>query len=226
MRVRFNPFAADLLAGVMITFAIAWMAALARPLSRELPGLFFADRHGETWMGFGRRGLGWEWRTIYGATGLTDVGRATAESLPRWIVTTGDGPLEHRAVTTIGAGWPMIALRATRTGVGHDQPPPGSNTWRTGLGPQSVEWRPWRGALGASDDSSGAADDGRPLPWHVDALGLAIDMLFWSGVWLLPAFASALRAWARRRRGCCVACGYDLRAASADHCPECGRSLD
>ena len=32
------------------------------------------------------------------------------------------------------------------------------------------------------------------------------------------------RRWVRRRRGCCLGCGYDLRGCVNYVCPECGRS--
>ena len=47
-------------------------------------------------------------------------------------------------------------------------------------------------------------------------------------VFALPATIALSRSLRRRRRiraGCCVACGYDLRASSA-RCPECGLEPD
>jgi hypothetical protein len=42
----------------------------------------------------------------------------------------------------------------------------------------------------------------------------------------LPFFAAYVtrvaRLRRRRRRGWCLACGYDLRGATGDRCPECG----
>jgi predicted amidophosphoribosyltransferase len=47
---------------------------------------------------------------------------------------------------------------------------------------------------------------------------------------LLPLVAGVRLARRRRRArrlaaGCCIACGYDLRA-SPERCPECGRAAD
>ena len=59
------------------------------------------------------------------------------------------------------------------------------------------------------------------LPFRPLWPGFALDSAFYGGltflVWTGPGF---LRRRARRRRGRCIACGYDLRGLAA--CPECG----
>ncbi len=54
--------------------------------------------------------------------------------------------------------------------------------------------------------------------------GFVINALFYAAIlWLLtigPFFA--LRRLIRHRRGLCLACGYDLRHAEHEACPECG----
>jgi hypothetical protein len=57
------------------------------------------------------------------------------------------------------------------------------------------------------------------VPWWAIAGPLAV----WPIGWLMWD----RKRWARRRSGRCVACGYDLRAGSADGaCPECGESIE
>jgi hypothetical protein len=50
--------------------------------------------------------------------------------------------------------------------------------------------------------------------WLVAAVTAVLPAMFVAGAFL--------RRWRRRRAGCCLACGYDLRA-SPDRCPECGK---
>ncbi|MCP4250687.1 MAG: hypothetical protein GY778_26905 [bacterium] len=34
-----------------------------------------------------------------------------------------------------------------------------------------------------------------------------------------------LRCWRRRRKGCCITCGYDVTGNMSGRCPECGRRI-
>ncbi len=53
--------------------------------------------------------------------------------------------------------------------------------------------------------------------------GFALNTLFYSAMlWLLIGGPFVLRRHLRRKRGLCVACGYDLRHADHAACPECG----
>ncbi len=53
--------------------------------------------------------------------------------------------------------------------------------------------------------------------------GFAVNTLFYAAIlWLIIPGPFALRRLIRRRRGLCPACGYDLRHAEHQACPECG----
>ncbi len=53
--------------------------------------------------------------------------------------------------------------------------------------------------------------------------GFAINTLFYAAIlWLVIPGPFSLRRFIRRKRGLCVACGYDLRHADHEACPECG----
>ncbi len=64
-----------------------------------------------------------------------------------------------------------------------------------------------------------------PLPLRPIWPGFAINTLFYAAIlWPLILGPFALRRLIRRRRGLCPACGYDLRHAVHEACPECGVS--
>ncbi len=57
------------------------------------------------------------------------------------------------------------------------------------------------------------------LIWPGFGLGVALYGLPWFGLLFGRGIA---RRWLRRHRGLCLACGYDLRGAVHERCPECG----
>lgn len=61
------------------------------------------------------------------------------------------------------------------------------------------------------------------IPVGVKWLGLCIDTLLWAALlWTLFFGPGFLRRVARRRKGRCLTCGYDLRGIFEGGCPECG----
>lgn len=63
----------------------------------------------------------------------------------------------------------------------------------------------------------------RVLGWGPVWSGMVVNTLFYSGaLWLLAASLAAARRRARRARGHCSSCGYDITHADHDLCPECG----
>ena len=56
--------------------------------------------------------------------------------------------------------------------------------------------------------------------------GFAVNTIFYGAIlWLLIPGSFALRRHIRRKRGHCLKCGYDLRGAEHEVCPECGAEL-
>ena len=56
--------------------------------------------------------------------------------------------------------------------------------------------------------------------------GFAINTMFYAALlWLLTFGLFAARRVIRRKRGHCITCGYDLRGAEHERCPECGMTI-
>lgn len=72
---------------------------------------------------------------------------------------------------------------------------------------------------------------GRYLKWFLPIrplwLGIALNWMFWSAIWLaialMPAARSSINRSYRRWRRWCPTCRYDMRAATTGICSECGR---
>jgi hypothetical protein len=90
-----------------------------------------------------------------------------------------------------------------------------------GFPPTSYATKPVLGFFSQySASGSGSGSETRcvvQVPYWSLLLLTAIPMLAWLKV--------TLRTWSRRGRGCCEACGYDLRATQG-RCPECGSVPD
>ncbi len=55
--------------------------------------------------------------------------------------------------------------------------------------------------------------------WH----GVIVNTIFYGAIlWLLTLGPFAARRFIRNKRGHCIKCGYDLRGAEHEVCPECG----
>ncbi len=66
--------------------------------------------------------------------------------------------------------------------------------------------------------------DLRALPYWPIWPGVITNTLFYAAIlWLLIPGPFVLRRYVRVRRGLCPACGYDLKHAEHESCPECGR---
>ncbi len=64
------------------------------------------------------------------------------------------------------------------------------------------------------------------VPYRPIMVGFFLNTLFYATLlWLFIFAAYALRRLIRRKRGLCVACGYDMRHADHAACPECGAAL-
>lgn len=79
------------------------------------------------------------------------------------------------------------------------------------------------GAIPIAGEPSARGRDFRALSYLVRWPALAIDLAFWTVAWwLLITIPLALRRRARRSRGRCTSCGYDLVGMTGETCPECG----
>ncbi len=140
---------------------------------------------------------------------ILDNSRYTA-MVPAWSVFKGQEPLPvepDRLVLFVEAavGWPSLSLRSFAT-------------FRV----ESAEQ--WDTDHVRSVEIPRLRDSWRiRVPYDPIVTGFAINTLFYGVIlWLLWSTPFATRRLIRKRRGRCLKCGYDLRHAEHDVCPECG----
>ena len=149
----------------------------------------------------------------------SDETRGLSHQVTRALVQWLDDPRSHGNVSNWGmsvfqAGWPCRCLEADRAWVQY---------W--GVAPQA-DWRSAaklpeaRYFLGIKEARY------RPLPLRPIWPGFAINTIFYAAMlWLVIPGPFTARRMIRRRRGLCLKCGYDLRGAEHEVCPECGVQL-
>ncbi len=202
MRRRLTKLAIFLLLGAMVNVAVA---ALVAQFSSSLPSLlryaqafavdFVAENPGSADSG-----------VVYGS--FVDDGSSI----------TFEGTVQDNGSTLItgiesidlylSVGWPLRSLQAHS----HFR----NGQWRTDT---------WLLPLVPRTDVFGFESQGE-LPLRPTWPGFAINTLFYAAIlWPLICGPFVLRRLIRRKRGLCVVCGYDLRHADHEACPECGGTL-
>ncbi len=158
------------------------------------------------------------WRLPASAKGIPYKGPSVSDVAPYWgglatptaaFLSQTGGDQRH----VEGRGWPAISLwyMVDET----EEPDSVSRKWPAhGAFPAEVHWipteRPW-------------FHPPRPLPLRPASRGFAINTVFYAVIlWLLTLGPFTARRMIRRKRGHCIKCGYDLRGAEHEACPECG----
>ena len=191
---------------IMITFlAPAFVASPLTQPSEEDRRWWHAERPFDGTAEFAgvleqRRGPGWSLRHFLGGPAVRLVGGGFQ---------TGDEPFE--IASRLHAGAPVRSLTGSHwTRYGSDAVP--KTTRRVSL---------WEQGWPSSRYTPAVAAGGVPLRplWP----GFAVNTIFYALILWLPVRGTFhLRRHIRRKHGLCVACGYDLRHADHDACPECG----
>ncbi|MEE9128804.1 MAG: hypothetical protein V3T84_02210 [Phycisphaerales bacterium] len=121
-----------------------------------------------------------------------------------------------------GRGWPCLSLW------GGMKLPKSGTVYSSGGRPiLLVERRYWIIPLEpASPRGSLIVDSRLLLPLQPLWPGFAFNTIFYAALlWLLTFGPFAARRFIRRKRGRCINCGYDLRHAEHEQCPECGMTI-
>jgi hypothetical protein len=168
-------------------------------------------------------------------TGLSVAGGGPDALAPAWSGLRTPGPeftnlrvqREGRAVEA--RGWPMLALWGNVRSTQSAMPNPAGGTLLTG----GASAPGGGGSTAISFVLTGGTTAPGPTPGQPPLLlrpvwpGVLVNSFFYAIVlgmlyWALTVPRRFVRELGRMRRGCCVACGYDLGFDFAPGCPECG----
>ncbi len=161
---------------------------------------------------FAMRGLGVEKRVVGWAEPRPPPPPLSPEELERLAVRDIHYSPRDLTVSSIAHyGWPMHSSQIRR------RP---RDALRALRGPSPVSSFDAGLPLGSMSGPNGAFS----LPLRPAWPGFAVNAAIYAGVcWMLLMVMGVAARWRRRRRGRCVACGYDVGGLAS--CPECGASV-
>ena len=206
---RLGKLVVFLLLGAIINVAVAWGIVLWTPQQPRARGMtvvlnqFDWPRQAPPdWPAPQRQDSDETWGLSHKVT----------RALVQWL----DDPRSHGNIASWGmsifqAGWPCRCFEADRAWV-HDWGVDPQADWRSAVKlPEALHF------LGIKEARY------RPLPLRPIWPGFAINTIFYAALlWLLTLGPFTARRMIRRKRGHCLKCGYDLRGADHEACPECG----
>ncbi len=238
-----------LLLGAIVNIAVAWSSAVwfsqINPLrNNSIEGYSTDGKNYDFWEttrfetnGSLRVISSWNYRnpdipiiTIGESGELSDILPASilsAESLvPNWADFMRPYPVGQIRSGSFGfvvnaRGWPLLSLWGGHKRIRIDR----FNGGLRRLLSEAKEPVPIRAILLSHKDTRTRPGDitSRLLPLSPLWPGFAINTIIYaSAIWLLTLGPFTLRRIMRNKQGCCTKCGYDLRGADHDVCPECG----
>ncbi len=217
-----------LLLGAVVNVAVAWGCAVTIDTSLATHRAGMVDGRDEDWdvIRYSRQGATLLWSQQGSPVSDDDHRRGPHPSqlLPSWCgfaqstAEFASGERHYEIRYADGRGWPMLALWCKTR---HDYE---VWAWEEGYPSKRIEqpvaWGiqtqlpPWKISY---------YDSPRTLPLRPIFPGFAFNTIFYAAIlWLLTLGPFTARRIIRRRRGLCLKCGYDLRHAEHEVCPECG----
>ena len=205
MRLRWR-IPACLALGAVVSYGVAWSVELLGP-DRPPPAspqvrVDLAPRGRYLWLASHHAGFGHDLYIFRLGRSKTPDERKRNEAralvhhvdLPSWVERPTFGMYQE----THAFGWPLRCVRRRKVGA------------------------PQRDFL-IIDRSTLTQVRVTPIPVRPIATGLIGDtVVYGAAIFLVVTGPGAVRRRARRRRGRCPACGYDLRGRADAACPECG----
>ena len=141
-------------------------------------------------------------------------------SMGLWVIVIRHQPPERRLLHVHRAGWPMPAFEGR------------ANNPKRGKAGQIIDASYFAAfPLPTKKTAPGTAAVSDPMIWRSGRVlpvlpiwpGFAINTAFYAVLlWMLWLSPFVVRRVIRHKRGLCIKCGYDLRGAEHEVCPECG----
>jgi len=227
MKPLFKSIAVFLLLGFVTTVAVAWGLAISSDVNGA-PRMNFRNGFGMTEYFSPQQGTAWVFNSAR-STGLMHITSANhgphpgdgsgsiaadhvalQHDIPSWSVMRHGDPVGIFNALFIeeACGWPMLAM-TQRHRFGQKPAPPTMDVDGLHLSPDLQRFGP-----------------GAYLPlrfiWPGALIDSAIFGWFYFSIFAFPGIVIRSR---RRQRGACPRCGYDLRGAEHEKCPECGAAI-